>query len=361
MHSWSILLLTTLASRSTVTVTYWRPMSFYKHILLGSILLTSILPTCAGELVSDQPISAPTVTPVATDSVSVESTAVTVKTTAQAKVGKISKVEKDSKSIAVSSAKDQVVPKKIVKEKKPFYLNPFKRIAHDSKVILTPLLENVGAPLKATEDNLRALQSPLRNLEEPLTGIKTSVGELKTPIQDLQKPMAEIKQPIVELRKPIGALKQPIADLRKPIADLSKPIHELNVPISHLQRSMNSLPRPIESLVQPLDQLRKPLDGIAEPLSNLEPSVRNLAPPVSKLSGSVDVLQTQVASLSGEMKDLRKSLLDICVYISLAIVLGCAMISGTLIWLIKHFARSYGLSPARAMHFVANPDELKKK
>ncbi len=261
-------------------------------------------------------------------------------------------------AIKKSLSKDKPVA---AKEKKPFYLNPFKRIAHDSKIILTPLIENVGVPLKATEDNLKALQSPLRNLEEPLSGIKTSVGELKGPLEDLKKPMVEVKQPIIELSKPIAALKQPISELRQPITALSKPIHELNVPIDHLQRSMNSLPKPIESLAEPLGQLRKPLDGIAAPLNNLEPSVRNLAPPVTELSGSVDALQAQVASLAGEMKELRQSLLNICVYISLAIVLGCGMISGTLIWLITHFARSYDLTPSQAGRFVVNQDDVLHK
>ncbi|CAN5433928.1 hypothetical protein BH11CYA1_BH11CYA1_36390 [soil metagenome] len=306
-------------------------MNFHKNILVGSLLLASANPVLAGEVKSEQS-AALEVPPVAIV------------------------VNKDQKTKVV-----KVVGAKVVKEKRPFYLNPFKRIAHDSRMILTPLIENVGVPLKATEDNLKALQAPLHNLEEPLVGIKTTVGELREPLEDLKKPMTEVKQPIIELRKPIAALKQPISDLRKPIADLSKPIEQLNVPLDHLQRTMKSLPQPIENLVQPLDQLRKPLDDIAAPLSNLEPSVRNLAPPVHQLSDSVTQLHLEVASLSSEMKATRKSVLDICIYISLAIVLGCAMISGTLIWLIKHFARNYGLSPARAVRFVSNPDEVKHK
>jgi len=264
---------------------------------------------------------------------------------------------------AIAVLSKQAVVTKVVeakKEKKKFYLNPFKSFAQDSKLIFTPLLEDVSLPLKGTESNLKALQQPLRNLEKPLQDVSGSVEDLKAPLQELKSPMNALRAPISELKAPISELREPIGSLNKPISQLAKPIESLNSPIMKLQHTMTTIPQPLARLVQPLDSLRAPLDGIASPLSHLEPSIKNLAPPVEDLSHSVKALNHEVSSLSGEMKLLRRAVFDICIYVSLAIVLGCSLIAGTLMWFIRHFARSYGLSPAKALRFVANFDEIKK-
>ncbi len=245
------------------------------------------------------------------------------------------------------------------KVKKKFYLNPLKSFAQDSKLMFSPLLEDVSLPLKGTESNLKALQEPLRNLEKPLQEVSGSVHTLKAPLEDLKAPMNDLKAPIGELKEPIAELKHPINNLNKPITQLARPIQDLSAPINKLQHTMTAIPQPLERLVQPLDSLRKPLDGIASPLNNLQPSIKNLAPPVAELSNSVSSLNREVRSLSGEMKQLREAVFDICIYVSLAIVLGCSLIAGTLMWFIRHFARSYGLSPAKALRFVANLDDVK--
>ena len=78
-------------------------------------MLVSVLPVWAAETDSHQPAATEPVAPVA---LSIK------KTLSKAKATKLVE-QADEKS-------------KVAKEKIPFYFNPFKRIAHDSKVILTP-------------------------------------------------------------------------------------------------------------------------------------------------------------------------------------------------------------------------------
>jgi hypothetical protein len=108
----------------------------FRIILLGSLMVASVLPVLALEPDTSQSAVGEPVAPVAL---------IIKKSLVNSNAGKIAE-KKDEKTKASTEKAAKV---KVAKEKVPFYFNPFKRIAHDSKVILTPLIENVGGRLRA--------------------------------------------------------------------------------------------------------------------------------------------------------------------------------------------------------------------